>query len=61
MATRYGASGRPPIRLRLPPNCEVQRGQFSARPGAVIRSASGTNGVATIESDERDEGGEKRE
>jgi hypothetical protein len=61
MATRYGVSGRPPIRLRFPPNCEVQRGRFSARPGAVIRPASGTIGVATIESDKRDEGGEKGE
>src|SRR4029450_8929069 len=59
MATRYGASGRQPIKLRFPSNCEVQRGRISARSGAVIRSASGTTGVATIEGDERDEGGEK--
>ena len=39
----------------------VQRGRFSTRPGAVIRSASGTNGVATIEGDEGDEGGEQGE
>jgi hypothetical protein len=61
MATRYGANGRLPVRLRSPTDCEVQRGRFSTRPGAVIRSASGTNGVATIESEERDESGEKRE
>ena len=61
MATRYGASGRLPVRLRSPTDCEVQRGRFSTRPGAVIRSASGTNGVATIESDEGDEGGEQGE
>ena len=47
MATRYGANGRSPIRFRFPTNCEVQFGQFSTRPGAVVRSASGTNAVAT--------------
>src|SRR5687768_8728216 len=61
MATRYEANGRLPVRLRSPTDCEVQRGRFSTRPGAVIRWASGTNGVATIESDEGDEGGEQGE
>ena len=43
-----------------PTGGEVQRGRFSSRPGAVMRSASGTNGsIATIEGDEGDKGGEE--
>src|SRR5215207_3749864 len=61
MATRYGANGGSPSKIRSPTDCAVQRGRFSARPGAVTRSASGTNGVAVIESNERDEGGENGE